>query len=88
MGNRKNAQVSSSVARWEAFRIARQVAGLTQVEVAKRLGVHKMAVHAWEKAKYRPEPSHWTTLTSIMPLSLSDIAEWCAFFSSKRNSDL
>jgi transcriptional regulator with XRE-family HTH domain len=54
----------------EAIRAARQAAGLTQVELAARLGVAQSRLSEWERGAVVPGTPHLVRLTEALGLTL------------------
>lgn len=49
--------MSTTRTKWgEAIRRQRKVVGLTQAQLAEKVGVHQTAVSAWEVGKASPDP--------------------------------
>ena len=57
----------------EMIRVARMKAGMTQVELAKRLNVTQGTVGAWEVGIANPKPKNMVTLCEILKLDIGDL---------------
>lgn len=55
------------------LRSLRVGAGLTQGQLAKKLGVSNVSVHRWEKGEVLPSPEHIKDMASIFGVSGRDI---------------
>ena len=55
------------------IRLARQRAGLTQAQLASRLGVRQSAVSQWEKGRVSPELETRIKLAALLRMPLSDV---------------
>lgn len=55
------------------LRSLRVGAGLTQGQLAKKLGVSNVSVHRWEKGEVIPSPEHIKDMASIFGVSGRDI---------------
>lgn len=65
--------LESSAARVRALRLAN---GLTQEELAHRLGVSFVSVNRWENERTRPAASVWRKLVDLQPsVALSPLAD-------------
>lgn len=53
---------------------ARQAAGLTKADLARRLFVSRPTVSAWEAGRRRPGSVSWPTLAAVLGLSADDVA--------------
>lgn len=53
---------------------AREARGLTQEELARRVGVSRSAVAQWESGRASPRASLLTTLSETLSMSLKDLA--------------
>jgi len=74
---------------WLLFVEARQTHKLQQDEVAEQIGVHPMAISAWERRKYPPARRHWDKIEKVLGIPKTDIATHAAGFSlPNNNSDL
>ncbi|MDJ0598842.1 MAG: helix-turn-helix domain-containing protein [Crocosphaera sp.] len=64
-----------SFAQW--FRLRREIAGLTQAQVAQALGVRPQTISNWEKSVSVPSlnPEQTLMLCSLLGLSLEDLAK-------------
>lgn len=51
----------------QALAAARKGAGLTQGEVAERVGVHRQTVYRWEQGEQAPDVWHWALLRGLLP---------------------
>ena len=51
----------------------RKIRGLTQAELAKRIGVDQTAVHMWEAGKTTPRLPHLKLLARELDCSLDDL---------------
>lgn len=59
---------------WHPIRAARLRAGLSQRQLADRLGVHKVTVSGWENGRYLPNPAHAKSLCALLPgLDLAEV---------------
>lgn len=59
----------------ERIKKAREASGLTQVDIAKRLGVSKAAVSNWEKERNFPDLPSFMELCGLLKVS-SDYILW------------
>jgi transcriptional regulator with XRE-family HTH domain len=55
------------------IRAARRQAGLSQVELAERLGLAQSSVSQWEKGITQPSTSHMLTLLRMFPSSVAEL---------------
>jgi transcriptional regulator with XRE-family HTH domain len=58
----------------KAIRSARRRAGLSQVELARLLGVRQSSVSQWERGSTKPSTVHLLTLAIRLGCSLVDLA--------------
>lgn len=56
------------------IREARIAAGLTQYELADKLGVKNIAVSAWELGKNNPQPNNMVALIEVLSLDPDEAA--------------
>lgn len=56
-----------------SFRIAREKAGLTVLDVAKALGVSDAAVYYWETGKFLPRPSRLKAVAELFGCTVDDL---------------
>ena len=71
----KSFAMKLSFAQW--FKLRREIAGLTQAQVAKGLGVRPQTISNWEKGVSVPSlnPEQTLKLCSLLELSLEDLAK-------------
>lgn len=50
----------------QALAAARKAAGLTQGQLAERVGVHRQTVYRWEQGEQAPDVWHWAVLGSVL----------------------
>ncbi len=53
----------------------RKKSGLTQVQLAEKLGVSFQAVSSWERDEYMPDSKHLNALAEIFDISLSNLTD-------------
>lgn len=58
----------------EAIRSARRRAGLSQVELAKLLGVRQSSISQWERGSTKPSTVHLLALAARLGCSLAELA--------------
>ena len=58
----------------DQIRIAREAAGLTQVALAKRLGISRQSIVWWEEGTHRPKSARVMQIENVLNIRL-DIAE-------------
>lgn len=56
-----------NIAIGEAISRARELAGLTQVELAKKMGVRQQSVGEWERGKTAPRAARLAQLSRLLP---------------------
>lgn len=56
-----------------SFRAAREIAGLTQQTVARRLGVNLQTVKRWERGDIVPPPDAWALIDGALALHDSEV---------------
>lgn len=56
-----------------AFEYYRKKSGLSQQEVATRLGLDQTAVSAWEKSKKMPRAERMPTIAALFRCSIDDL---------------
>lgn len=57
----------------ERIRIARQAAGMTQVQLAAALGVAQQVVSAWEKGLYGPRDQKRIPLARVLGTTVDEL---------------
>ena len=50
------------------IRTAREIAGMTQAELADRLAVSSNSVCSWEKGDAKPSVKHWSALCDLLKI--------------------
>lgn len=55
---------------------ARRTQGVSQQELAKRMGVHRQSVADWEIGRYLPSGKNLTRLCSELDISPMELIEW------------
>ena len=54
---------------------ARILAGMTQTEVAAKLGVSSVAVHQWETGRSKPKVNRLKSVAEILHTTVEDLLE-------------
>lgn len=57
----------------KTIRDLRRSAGMTQLELAVRLGVTPVTVYNWERGKYEPKASQLRALARVFGVSMDEI---------------
>lgn len=57
----------------KSIREFREEAGLTQLELANRLGVTPSTVYSWERRRYEPRASQVKAIAKLFGVSMDDI---------------
>ena len=58
-----------------SFASARKAAGMTQVQVAKALGVTKAAVNDWEHGRFAPRGKRLPQIAKLLGCTVDEILE-------------
>lgn len=58
-----------------SFKRARLIAGLTQTEVAEKLGVSSVAVCQWETGKRMPRVKRLQTVADVLHTTVAELLE-------------
>jgi transcriptional regulator with XRE-family HTH domain len=61
------------IAEW--IRDVRETIGLSQVEAAKKLGVHRTTWNRWEAGTYKPDAAYLMTIAGWTDVSFDTLAE-------------
>ncbi len=69
--NDHHPQPDVALAAW--IRAARRQAGMSQVELAERLGLAQSSVSQWEKGVTQPSTRHMLTLLQMFPASAAEL---------------
>jgi transcriptional regulator with XRE-family HTH domain len=69
--NDHHPQPDIALAAW--IRAARRQAGLSQVELAERLGLAQSSVSQWEKGVTQPSTRHMLTLLQMFPTAVAEL---------------
>lgn len=67
--------IIAGVEPYEKLRAIRKAAGITQAEIARRLGIDPAAVSQWESGKTRPDGARLPLLATILGQSMSFFVE-------------
>jgi len=59
----------------EKFKTLREANGLTQLEIAKKMGIKAQAVQKWESGKAKPRPARIYELSQILRCKATDISD-------------
>lgn len=57
------------------FKRARLIAGLTQTELAEKLGVSSVSVHKWEMGKCLPRVKRLQTVADVLHTTVAELLE-------------
>ena len=58
-----------------SFASAREAAGMTQVQVAKAIGVTKAAVNDWEHGRFAPRGKRLPQIAKLLGCTVDEILE-------------
>lgn len=68
------------------LRMRRRVLGLTQKDVAERVGISRQQYHAWENLLYRPaKTEHFERLAEVLNVKYEEAV---LFFFNKKEKDI
>ena len=57
----------------KTIRALREAAGMTQLELAIRVGVTPVTVYNWERGRFEPKASQLRSLARVFGVSMDDI---------------
>ncbi len=57
----------------DLLNIRRKTLGLSQGDVAKAIGVSKMAVHHWEIGRFQPYPKHIPLIATVLKMNATSL---------------
>jgi transcriptional regulator with XRE-family HTH domain len=60
---------------YKQFKILREIKGYTQEDIAKKLGLTRQALNAWEQGKNKPRPEFMEKLANILECSIGSISD-------------